>query len=181
MRDSAKFWVWAVLLALASVVFSFALACAVPLAAFATLSALYLRKGEGVALLAIVWLVNQVVGYGCLDYPRDASTFVWGLALLASAWVAFGAARGAIMVVDAPAARLAVGFVAAFIGYEGTLFLAQFPLGGQSDAYAASVVVEIAMTNALALIGLLAIHAVGARMGWAFNSSRAAPELPGAA
>lgn len=150
------------LLALASALFSLALACAVPLAAFAALAALYLRRRDALALVAATWLVNQAIGFGFQDYPRDALTFAWGVALLASAVVAMVIA-GVVAARGAGMAWLVAVFAAAFVGYEGTLYLAHFVLGGGSEAYAPAVVFEILWTNALAFAGLFAIHVAATR------------------
>ncbi len=157
MQDGAKFWLWTALLATAGVGSSFALACAVPLAAFATLAALDMSKAEAIALLTIVWLANQLVGYAFHDYPRDAMTFAWGAALWISAIVAFAAARATMSRVS-DAVKMGVGFVAAFVGYEGSLYVAQFAFGWDSAAYAPAVVAGIAGVNALAFVVLLALH-----------------------
>jgi hypothetical protein len=164
-------WLWVALLSVASLGFSFALACAVPLAAFAVLAALYMDRRVGVELLGAVWLINQAVGYAFLDYPMDASTFAWGIVLGASAIVAMFAARGAAALAETFATQVLFAFAAAFVGYEGTLYLAHFPLGGETSAYAAPVVAEILWTNALALVGLLALHKVATRIGVAPASS----------
>ena len=128
--DNGKTWLWVALVSTASLVLSFSLACAVPLAAFAALAGLHMRKGAGLALVAAAWLVNQIVGFTCLAYPLDASTVAWGLALLGSAVVAMGAARLARGLTRSYAAALLAGFVAAFVGYEGTIYLSHFALGG---------------------------------------------------
>ena len=60
--DNGKTWLWVALVSTASLVLSFSLACAVPLAAFAALAGLHMRKGAGLALVAAAWLVNQIVG-----------------------------------------------------------------------------------------------------------------------
>jgi len=165
MQANSKLWIWIALLAVASVAFSFALACAAPLAAFATVAALHTRRGEAFAFLIVVWLVNQVVGYGFHAYPRDLITFAWGLALLASAGVAMACAKAAMGRLKAGVAGVAIGFAAAFVGYEGTLYLAHFALGGGVEAYAPAVVAQILVLNALALVSLMAIQPIAARFG----------------
>ena len=82
-------------------------------------------------------------------------------------------ARVATRRADSIALNLVAGFAAAFVGYEGALYLASFALGGETDAYAASVIVEILWTNGLAFVGLLAIHRLATRAG--FAPARLAP------
>ena len=156
--DNGKTWLWVALVSTASLVLSFSLACAVPLAAFAALAGLHMRKGAGLALVAAAWLVNQIVGFTCLAYPLDASTVAWGLALLGSAVVAMGAARLARGLTRSYAAALLAGFVAAFVGYEGTIYLSHF---------APAVIIEVLRINALAFVGLLAAWRIGAAIGFA--------------
>ncbi len=165
--DNGKTWLWVALVSTASLVLSFSLACAVPLAAFAALAGLHMRKGAGLALVAAAWLVNQIVGYACLAYPLDASTIAWGFALLGSAAVAMGAARLARGLTGSYAPALLAGFVAAFVGYEGTIYLSHFALGGGVEAYAPSVIIEVLRINALAFVGLLAAWRIGAAIGFA--------------
>lgn len=165
--DNGKTWLWVALLGAASLVLSFSLACAVPLAAFAALAGLHMRKGAGLTLIAAAWLVNQIVGFTCLAYPFDASTFAWGFALLGSAVVAMGAARLARGLTGAYAPALLAGFVAAFVGYEGTLYLAHFALGGGVEAYAPAVIAEVLRINALSFVGLLAAQRIAAMIGLA--------------
>ncbi len=160
--DAAKLWTWVGLLTLASVGFSFALACAVPLAAFGALAA-RMNARDGAALVILVWLVNQVVGYAWLGYPTDPDTLLWGLALGLSGVAALLAARAAARTGGSAAA--AVGFAAAFVGYEATLYLAHFALGGGTEAYAPMVVAQILATNALAFAGLIGAHALAVRAG----------------
>lgn len=57
--DAIRRWLWIGLLTGASVVFSLVFACATP---FATLAALNMKRSDAVALIAVVWLVNQVIG-----------------------------------------------------------------------------------------------------------------------
>ena len=63
-----------ILLTAASVVLTLGFACALPLAAFATISALLFKRGPAIAALLSVWLANQVIGFTCLHYPADFIT-----------------------------------------------------------------------------------------------------------
>ena len=71
------------------------------------------------------------------------------------------------ILIDSNAPALLAGFVAAFVGYEGTLYLAHFALGGGVEAYAPAVIIEVLRINALAFVGLLAAWRIGAAIGFA--------------
>src|SRR3974390_2972523 len=70
-----------VLLTAASAVLTLGFACAVPFAAFATISALLFNRSAAIATVLSVWFADQIIGFTCLHYPTDFSTFAWGAAL----------------------------------------------------------------------------------------------------
>src|SRR5262249_47157523 len=72
---------WIALIAALTVGGSLAFACAAPLAAIAALASLTMRQVEGIALVVMAWLANQLVGFAIPGYPLDLSTFGWGRAL----------------------------------------------------------------------------------------------------
>jgi len=69
---------WITLLTIASVLFSFALTCATPFPALASLAALHMNRRDAFALIGVSWLANQIVGYGFLHYPQTWDSFAWG-------------------------------------------------------------------------------------------------------
>src|SRR5579862_7479693 len=83
---------WPVLLAVAAVGGSLVFACITPFAAFAALAAETQRPRAALGTLALIWAANQAVGFAFLDYPHDASTLMWGLAILAASLLATCAA-----------------------------------------------------------------------------------------
>lgn len=180
MQRQAQGWwlpVWLVALVVVSVGLSLGLACAVPLAAFAGFGALTLSRRDALALVLAVVLANQCVGFGLLHYPATPATFVWGAAfalvgiwgVLAASWVrAFGR--------DAP--RVAVycgGFLAAFVAYEGGLFVLTLLSSSGLEPYEAPIVLRIFAINAVAFVGLLAISWIV----WACGSARKSVTAPG--
>src|SRR5262245_44914939 len=58
---------------LSSIGFSFALACAAPLAALATLAALKMSRRDLFTFVGAAWLANQLIGYGFLGIRRPGT------------------------------------------------------------------------------------------------------------
>ena len=95
LTSAARRPLWVAVLVVASVVFSLGVACAVPLAAFAAIAALTLSSRDALALVGVVWLVNQIAGFAVHHYPATASALAWGaglgavalLSTLAAQWV----------------------------------------------------------------------------------------------
>jgi hypothetical protein len=66
---------WIALIVSSGVLLSPVFACATPFAALATVAALKLGRRDTVAVLGLVWLANQAIGYCYLGYPwtRDSA------------------------------------------------------------------------------------------------------------
>ncbi|HUN52891.1 MAG TPA: hypothetical protein VMU42_17330 [Candidatus Sulfotelmatobacter sp.] len=168
---------WLVLLVAASVAFSFGFACAVPLAAFGAVAALTLSRRDALLFIAAVWLANQIVGYGFLNYPWDAISLAWGAALGIVALLATLAARWTAFRLDRAghAAVWCLAFLAAFAVYEGALFVvAATALGGTED-FAPAIVGRIFSINALGFAGLIVLNRLGATIGLAARISLPLP------
>ena len=168
--------IWMGILIAAAVLFSFALACGMPFAAIGALAALMFSAREAFLLSVFGWLANQVIGFGFLEYPLDTMTFSWGVALGCSAIAAVAAARLALSLIRTIALpiRFLLGFVAAWVGQQGTVFVASLILGGTISAFAPAVVWFIFWTNAVAFAGLFVAHVVGAMAGLANSAKQAA-------
>jgi hypothetical protein len=154
----------------ASVGLSLGFACAVPLAAFAAVAALTMNRRSALLLVFVVVLANQCVGFALLHYPFAASTLAWGcafafvgaLAVFAAEWAYRGAALAH------PIATYAAAFLAAFVAYEGGLFLVTVASSSDDLApYAAPVVVRIFLINATAFIGLIMASRAAVAIGFA--------------
>src|SRR3546814_4102764 len=109
----------------ASTLGSWALACVTPFAALAVIAAYTLAPTRAMLVMAGIWLANQGVGYGILDYPLTFDSLLWGLAIGAAA---LGAPLVAVAIWPMlarcnPLLRLATGLAAAFALSEGSLFL----------------------------------------------------------
>lgn len=148
-----------VLLVLASVALTLGFACALPLAAFATASAMLFSRRAAVAAVLAVWLANQVVGFACLHYPADASTFAWGGALGVIALASLAVARGVLERLPGVVGP-AVAFVSAFVAYEGSVYLACLASGTDVSHFTVSDVTRVFLVNATAFAGFVAVRAL---------------------
>jgi hypothetical protein len=160
-------WAWIAILAIASIALSAKLSCATPFAALATLAALHMKRTNGALMIGVVWLANQAVGYGFLNYPHEAQSYAWGLAIGVAALAAFGAATLAAQHV-ARFGRVAVmglSLTTAFVAYETVLFAVTAILPASDAAFALPVVGQIALVNALVLPALIALHYIAVGLG----------------
>jgi hypothetical protein len=151
---------WMGSLILLSVAFSLGFSCAVPLAPFATIGALTLRRHDAFVLIGAVWLANQMTGFALLHYPLERTAFAWGLALgavavlatLAAQWVN-GRLSGRNRVLGSSAT-----FLAAFAAYEGALFAISTASANGVSNFAPAIVLRIFLINAVAFAVLLLVH-----------------------
>jgi len=143
------------ILAASSVALTLGFACALPLAAFAAISALLLAPRGAIGAVLAVWLVNQVVGFAFLRYPTDASTIAWGFALGAVALLSLGAARLVLSRFGGLAGSLAA-FLLAFGVYEGAIYIACVGSGTGVGSFTAPIVARIFLINAASFVALLA-------------------------
>ena len=143
---------WILLLTVASVLFTWALGCAMPVAALAAVAALHMRVRDGLMLMAVTWLASQGVGYGFLDYPQTPSSFAWGAVIGVSGFAALAAASGAAALVRRAGWLLAAGaaFMAAFVAYEAVLYAASAFLPSSASTYGWPVIAWVLQVNALA-------------------------------
>lgn len=172
--DLPRHVLWLTVLVAASVAFTFGFACAVPFAAFAAATALTLDTRDALLLTIALWLANQIIGFAFLGYPWDGMTLLWGGVLGVVALFATAAARIASTRLAGASypVVLAGSFAAAFIAYEGGLFVVAAAWLGGAEDFAPSIVAYIAALNILAFIGLLGLERLGQMLGLA-----AAPSL----
>jgi hypothetical protein len=155
---------WLALLIAASLGFTFGFACAVPFAAFGAVVALTLRQRDGLLLIVALWLVNQIVGFGFLHYPWDATTLVWGAILGGIAVLSTAAAQATVRRQGLVMTAIA-SFAAAFVVYEGGLYLISATVMGGTEDFATGIVVRILEINAAAFVAILAASLLAAAMG----------------
>lgn len=165
---------WLALLVAASATFSFVFACATPFAAFSAAAALTLSRRDALRLTVAIWLANQVLGYAVLDYPWTPNSFAWGAVLGAAAILTTVAARGvALRVAGRSCGVLALAtLLAAFMVYEGVLFAVAMAWLGGTESFTLPIVGRIFSVNAVALVGLSALHLLGAAAGLIGPSAR---------
>jgi hypothetical protein len=169
--------IWMVLIAALSVAGSLAFACAAPLAAIAALAALTMRRMEGVALVVVAWLANQIVGFGFLHYPLEASTFGWGAAIGAGAVAGFLVAHPVTNARLPSLVALILALLVSFAVYEVALYGYGLAVGDSGESFTAEIVGRIFLINAVAFAGLLLLH----RAAVALALLRPAPEATPAA
>jgi hypothetical protein len=150
------------LLAACSVALTLGFACALPLAAFATISALVFQPRAAAGAVLAVWLMNQIVGFSLLHYPTDPSTIAWGFALGVIALLSLCAAFLVLSRVGGLVGILA-SFLAAFVVYEGAIYIVCVASGTPLGAFTAPVVTRIFLINAASFGGLLAARELLAR------------------
>jgi hypothetical protein len=158
---------WLALLIAASVGFTLGFACAVPFAAFGAIAALSLPRRDALLLTLALWLVNQIIGFAMLHYPWEGTTFTWGVILGVVAVLSTRAAQAAIVRRGTVAAALA-SFAAAFVVYEGSLYLVSALVMGGTEDFTTAIIARVLAINAAGFAGLLAASllmaaAVGAR------------------
>jgi hypothetical protein len=147
--------IWIGLIVASGIGFSFFFACVTPFAALATLTALKIERRDTFAVVGLIWLANQAIGYGVLGYPWTWDSAAWGLAIGLSGLLALFVAMALSSTRAAPLA-ISLPFIGAFASYELVLYVAGFVLPGGGGGFTASVVEQVFLVNVLALLGLLA-------------------------
>ena len=155
--------VWGAALLAASVALSLGLACAVPLAAFAACAALTLRRRQAVVLILMICVANQAVGFAFLHYPLAGLVWAAAFALIGVAGVFAAEWTFRSTALAHPMVSAAGAFLAAFVAYEGGLFLITL-VAARSElaAYAAPVVLRILAINAITFLGLVLVARLSA-------------------
>ncbi len=170
---------WIVLIVGSGICSTTVLACVTPFAALATLAALKLGRRDAAAVVGLVWLVNQAVGYGFLGYPWTWDSVAWGVVIGVSSGLAALAAKGLSTTQKAPLA-VSLPFMGAFVVFQLSLYYAGHVLPGSEGAFSAAVIGHVFLINVAALFGLtVAYHSV-ALFGRARGTSTAIPVTAGA-
>ncbi len=168
MTESARWSVFPpkaiaiVLLVAASVALTLGFACAVPFAAFATISAMLFTRIAALGAVLSVWLANQIIGFTLLNYPTDPGTFAWGLALGVIAVGSLGMAR-AVFVQLPGLAGAGLAFVAAFAVYEGAIYATCLASGTDVSHFTFAIVSRIFVINAVTFTVFVAFWALALR------------------
>ncbi len=146
------------LLAAAATVFSLAFTCAAPFAALAAIAARHQAPRDAMLSVGLAWIANQAIGYGLLNYPHDANSYNWGLAI---GIAALAGGYAAIVVNTRLQGWLALpaGFVIAFVAYQAALWLSAQAFGllsAESGAFSQAVILDVGRTNLIGFAVLLA-------------------------
>jgi hypothetical protein len=158
--------IWLALLVVASAGFSYVFACATPFPALAALAAITLSRRDALSVVGAVWLVDQLVGYVVLDYPRTLNSAAWGVALLAAAVVACLAVRATEgRVAGGRFVQAAAALLVAFVVYEVALLAVAVAALGGTQAFAPAIVARVLAINAGALVALYALDRLGTALG----------------
>ena len=167
--------VWLALLIAASLAFTFGFACAVPFAAFGAVAAMTLPRHDALLLTAALWLVNQIAGFAFLHYPWDGLTLAWGAILGVIAVLSTAAAQAASFRRTGVVATAIASFAAAFLVYEGGLYLVSATVMGGTEDFVLAVVLRILEINVAAFVALLAASlsiAAGSRFSASSHTAR---------
>jgi hypothetical protein len=147
---SARDRLWSAVLVVAGAAMGCILLCIAPFVAVATLAARTLPRRAAALAIVAMWCANQAIGFGWSRYPRDASTFAWGAAILAASLAAgYVASR---------VRPTAYAFLAAFAAFELVLF-AWSLVAGERGSFTARIVAQVLVGNAFgfAILGVLRI------------------------
>jgi hypothetical protein len=155
--DAQRRTVCTALIILGGAGFNLVFACATPFPALATLAGLKMDRRQAATVIGLVWMCNQLIGYGVLGYPWTWDSLAWGFAIGLSAFVALGAAN-ALSSTRPGSLATSLPFVGAFAAYEMALYGAGFLLPGSDGAFDIAVVRQIFIVNLLALFGLFALY-----------------------
>jgi hypothetical protein len=162
----ARRLIWIAIVSASSILFSYGMACATPLAAIAAVCALTLPRKDAILLVAFAWLSNQAVGYLILDYPRSWDSYAWGLAIGIAAFGSLFTSIAVRRLEWAFPARLTAAFLLAFAAYEIVLYAATAVLPSGDDAFSTAIVLKILEMNAIALVGLAVLHRSAEAIGF---------------
>lgn len=157
--EARRGFAWPALLIVAALLSGVTFECVTPFSAFAALTAATMRLPRALAMMAAIWLVNQVLGFAALGYPFDGITLAWGGVIGGAALAATVAAAACQTVARGwpLLARIAAGFVAAFVVYEAVLLLATAVLGDAQN-FAADIVAKLALSDACWLAGIAIVR-----------------------
>ncbi|MBR0552186.1 hypothetical protein [Stakelama marina] len=150
---------WPLTLAIFAVAGSMVFACMTPFVAVATVAAVTMDVRRGALTAMGCWLLNQASGYCLSGYPVDTYSIGWGAALGGGTMLSYLVARRMTGGEGATLVRTAIAAVAAYVAYEGALYLVALAFGGL-HTFTADIVLGLGLNNAVWLAALLAAHSV---------------------
>jgi len=143
-------------LVLTCILFSMGFACATPLAAFATISAMLFGRSNALLATASIWLVNQFWGFAFHNYPLKAETFAWGVALGIISILCCLSAKYILRQIPG-VTGIAIAFMGSFFVYEGSLFAIDLIGNRGADIFTFAIVTRIFLINLGAFVGLVVL------------------------
>jgi hypothetical protein len=153
--------IWAAVLTIAVILGSLALSCVAPLSALAVALAGTLGLRASLGLMALVWLVNQAIGYTLFHFPRTANSFCWGLAIGVAALLIVPVARAVIRITARWSVwlRLVLALIATLAIYETSLWAFALVLGGR-DTFTLAIISQVALINSAWLLGIVVLNEI---------------------
>lgn len=158
-------FIWMLILTLAAIGATFALSCVTPFAALAVALLGTVGLRASVRIMIAVWLANQVIGFGFFHFPHTGNTLLFGVAIGGAAVVTTIVAFAAMKYTSSRSSplRLCVALLLSFAAYETTL-LAAAVFFGDLETFRPSIVAQLALINALSLVGMIVLNEVTAAL-----------------
>ena len=155
-----RFPIWLGLLIATTAVLTIVYTCVTPFAAFAVIATTTLSRRQAISCTVLVWLANQAMGFGMLNYPPTAKTFAWGVAIGGAALIGTLAAQWSILRLRAFAKPVGTlgGFAAAFALYQLSLYAVAAALLGGTGAFSPRIVGQVLVINVVTLVGLYGLQ-----------------------
>lgn len=163
MSSSDVVWfhpLWLGVLVAASAVLTTVYTCITPFAAFAVIAAATLSRRQALSCAVVVWLANQAVGFGVLNYPWTATTFAWGVAIGGAAVTGTLAAQWTVGRLESfrSSTRTIAAFGAAFALYQVTLYVVAVSVLGGTGAFAPRIIGQVLLVDSVTLVGLYGLN-----------------------
>jgi hypothetical protein len=158
-----RFAMWLGVLIATTAVLTLVYTCVTPFAAFAAfaaIAAMTLSWRGALSCTVLVWLANQAMGFGLLNYPLTGKTVAWGVVIGGAAVIGVFAAQWSqrrLRAFGAPTRTLG-SFAAAFALYELTLYVAAVSLLGGTGAFSVRIIAQVLVINAATLVGLYGLQ-----------------------
>lgn len=158
-------FIWMLILTLAAIGATFALSCVTPFAALAVALVGTVGLRAALRIMIAVWLANQVIGFGFFHFPHTANTLLFGVAIGGAAVVTTIVASVVMRYMSSRSAplRLAAALLLTFAAYETTLLVAAV-FFGDLETFRPAIVVQLALINALSLVGMIVLNEVAAAL-----------------
>jgi len=154
-------FIWLLILTLSAVGVTVALSCVTPFAALAVALAGTVGLSASLRVMTVVWLANQVIGFGLFHFPRTVETVVIGIVIGAAAVAGTIAAWAVLnrMRFSPVLLRLSVALVVSFGIYELAL-VAPVVFLGELETFRPAIVAELGLVNAVSLAGIIALNEI---------------------